>query len=141
MSVGYGFDTWCLDTLQPGRFASGAALVVQALYRRLITPRGTLRGGDEEGAYGLDVSGYCGAVGYSTAVYALPGLVQAELLKDDRVGPDLNVAAVITESGNGAGGIEIQLSITGSLADESGDFSLTLAVNDVTVSILGGLPS
>lgn len=140
MSTGYGADTWCLDTLSPGRYASGAGLVAQALYRRLITPRGTLRGGDEEGAYGLDVSGYCGAVGYDTAVNALPGLVQAELLKDDRVS-DVSVSASIAASGNGAGGLDIQLEISVLLADESGDFVLTLAINDVRVSVLGGLPS
>lgn len=140
MSVGFGQDTWCVDSLQPGRVARGATLVAQALYRRLITPRGTLRGGDEESAYGFDVSAYVGAVGYATALQALPGLVRGELLKDDRITPNLDVVATIVDSGEGAGLQEIRLEISAELADESGDFSLTLAVTDVDVTIFGGLP-
>jgi hypothetical protein len=143
MSQGYGADTWCLDSLQPGRYATGATVVVQALYRRLITPRGTLQpvddtlGGDDERAYGFDVSGYCGAVGYPTAVNALPGQVRNELLKDDRVSPSLSVTATLSQGNDGLDAID--LSISGELADESGSFDLTLRVNDVTVAILGGV--
>lgn len=139
MSVGYGQDTWCVDSLQPGRVARGATLVAQALYRRLITPRGTLRGGDEESAYGFDVSAYVGAVGYPTALQALPGLVRGELLKDDRITTNLDVVATL-EAGDGPGLQVIRLEITAELADESGDFSLTLDVTHLDVSIFGGLP-
>lgn len=137
MSTGYGLDTWCLDSLSPGRYARGPTLVAQALYRRLITPRGTLRGGDEEGAYGFDVSGYCGAVGYPTALAALPGLVTGELLKDDRVS---EVTVEATEAETDTGDIAITLTIDAVLADESGSFVLTLSVTDVNTTILGGLP-
>jgi hypothetical protein len=137
VSTGYGLDTWCLDTLQPGRYARGPTLVAQALYRRLITPRGTLRGGDEESAYGFDVSAYCGSVGYDTALAALPGLVRGELLKDDRVS-EVTVTATMSESGTGE--LAIELSIDVVLADESQDFTLTLGVSSAAVAILGGLP-
>lgn len=137
MSAGYGQDTWCLDALQPGRYATGAVLVAQAIYRRLITPRGTLRGGDEESAYGLDLSGYVGAVGYLSAVQALPSLVRAEIAKDDRVG-DVDCAATLADLGSG--GVSINLSLSVNLADESQSFTLTLAVTDVTTTLLGGLP-
>ena len=141
MSEGYGIESWCLDTLQPGRYAQGAEVVVQALYRRLITPRGTLiplddEGGDEESAYGFDVSGYIGAVGTDTALQAFPALVTAELLKDDRVAPTLVVNAKLTQ---GFGGEDtIDLDIAGQLKDESGSFAFTLVVSDVTVAFIRG---
>jgi len=137
MSVGYGLDTWCLDHLQPGRYARGSTLVAQALYRRLITPRGTLRGGDEESAYGFDVSGYVGAIGYQSALQAIPGLVRGELLKDDRLS-EVEVKATFTEETNALIGILLDVRVT--LADEDETFSLTLAVTDVNTTILGGLP-
>lgn len=137
MSTGYGLDTWCLDNLSPGRYARGSTLVAQALYHRLITPRGTLRGGDEERAYGFDVSAYCGAVGYPTALAALPGLVRGELLKDDRVS-DVTVTA--SQADDQAGEVAITLSVDVILADESEAFTLTLSVSALTTSILGGLP-
>jgi len=137
MSTGYGLDTWCLDSLSPGRYARGATLVAQALYRRLITPRGTLRGGDEEAAYGFDVSGYCGAVGYPVALAAFPSLVRAELLEDDRVS---EVTVQATQLEGEGGEISITLEIDCTLADEGETFSLTLSVTDVTTTILGGLP-
>lgn len=141
MSTGYGVETWCLDTLQPGRYATGAEVVVQALYRRLITPRGTLiplddTGGDEESAYGFDVSGFVGAVGYPTAVLAFPSLVAGELLKDDRVLPTLEVAAVIVHGADGED--SINLSIAGDLADESESFAFTLLVTAVSVDLIRG---
>lgn len=138
MSTGYGLDTWCLDSLSPGRYARGATLVAQALYRRLITPRGTLRGGDDAGTYGFDVSSYLGAVGTEIALAALPGLVVGELSKDDRVSPGLTCA--ITSSTDSAGEVSIQLSIDVTLADESESFTLTLLVTNVTTTIIGGLP-
>lgn len=144
MTTGYGKDTWCLDSLQPGRYATGATLVVQALYRRLITPAGTLAplddeiGGDDESNYGFDVAGYCGAVGYATTVMALPALVSDELLKDDRVDPSsLEVLATLAQGADGEDSILLQ--ITGSLRDEGESFDLTLSVNALTVTILGGL--
>lgn len=137
MSTGYGLDTWCLDRLQPGRYARGATLVAQALYRRLITPRGTLRGGDDESAYGFDVSGYVGAVGYKAALQALPGLVRGELLKDDRVS-EVIVTPKFTNTTNALIGILLDIQVT--LADESETFPLTLAVSEVSTTIVGGLP-
>jgi len=143
MSTGFGKDTWCLDSLQPGRYATGATLVVQALYRRLITPRGTLAplddevGGDDESNYGFDVASYCGAVGYPTALAAFPALVTAELLKDDRVYPSLEVVATLSQGTDGLDAISLQIS--GALRDEGEEFDLTLSVNALTVTILGGL--
>lgn len=132
--AGFGTDTWCLDSLSPGRFARGANLVAQAAYKRLITPRGTLSGGDEETAYGLDVASYVGAVGTAIAIRTLPGQVRAQLLQDDRLS-EADVTAAIATAADGT--VSITLAIVGTLADESGTFTLTLAVSDVDATVLG----
>jgi hypothetical protein len=138
MSVGYGVEIWCTDSMHTGRLASGAAVVIQALYRRYITPRGTLRGisdDDEDLAYGFDVSAYVGAVGTTTAIAALPGLMRAEGLKDDRV---LDLAFTITPTTDTAGLTTLLIEGSGTLHDESEDFAFTLAVTEVTTTLLGG---
>ena len=131
---GYGADTWCFDSLSPGRFATGPMLVAQACYRRLITPRGMLAGDDDASAYGFDVAGHIGAVGNAAAIHSLPGLVSAQLGQDDRIA-GLSVTAAETTAADGS--VSIELEISASLADESGTFTLTLAVSDVGVSLIG----
>jgi hypothetical protein len=127
--------------LQPGRYAQGSEVVAQAIYRRLITPRGTLiplddEGGDEESAYGFDVSGYCGAIGYPAALQALPALVTGEILKDDRVLPTIVVKSTLVPGNDGEDAIE--LDVRGDLADESGSFAFTLSVTAVSVEFVRG---
>ena len=86
--------------------------MAHALYRRLITPRGTLRGSEAAAAYGFDVSGYVGAVGYPAARQAFSALVTGELLKDDRVLPTLEVVATLVTGDNGEDSIELSISGT-----------------------------
>jgi hypothetical protein len=136
--VSYGVEIWCAGQLVSSRLARGSAVVVQALYNRLITPRGTLRGGDEESAYGFDVAGYVGEVGTDIALAALPGIVRGELMKDDRVSDVLVTATTSTASD---GTIAIVLEITGVLADSEEEFALTVAATDVSVTLLGGMSS
>jgi hypothetical protein len=131
--VSYGQDIWCAGHLVTGRLDRGPGLVARAIYRRLITARGTLRGGDEEAAYGLDLAEYVGAVGYETALAALPGLVRAECLKDDRIS---DVAVSVTQSQDSAGLISLTVQVNAVLVDESETFALTLSVNEVSVQIL-----
>lgn len=133
--TGLGRDTWCADVLRPGRLVTGQTLLAQACYRRLITPRGALRGGDEEGAYGLDVAGYAGALGDAAAL-ALPAAVENELLKDDRVA---SVRVEATRSVN-AGAETLTLTIDVVPADESEEFRLTLGIDEGVLSVIGGLP-
>ncbi len=132
--MSYGTDTWCTDSLVVGRLATGTNIVVQALYRRLITPRGKLRGGPEEDAYGLDVSAYVGAVGTAASVAILPGLVRSEFMKDDRV---VDVSVVSSFATDTAGLTTITLSIDVLLEDESEPFSFTVGVSEVTTELLG----
>ncbi len=117
-----------------GRLARGTVLVALALARRLDTPRGTLRENGEGVAYGLDLSAYVGAVGYPTAVAAIPGLVRGELLKDDRVS-DVAVTAVIETSD--AGLISITLTVDAVLSESGEAFALTLSVSDTSLTVLG----
>lgn len=133
MSVGFGRDTWCLDSLSPGRYAVGAILLGQAIYRRLTTPRGTLRGNEEAAAYGFDVSGYVGAVG-ADAVNTLPAQVVSEILKDDRV---LNATCIATGTTDRAGNTQINLEISVTPADGGADFTLTLSVTEYATLITG----
>lgn len=133
MTAGYGADTWCLDEMRPGVMVRGPLLVAQALYRRLITPRGTLRGGDEAQAYGLDLSEYVGAIGVATAVDAVPGLVRAELLKDDRV-QDVDVRATTIRATDGTLSLSLEIAVV--LADSGESFALTLRVDEAAGVLL-----
>lgn len=134
MSEGYGFDSWCFDELQTGRMVSGAELVAQAIYRRLTTPRGTLRGGEEESVYGLDLLDFVGQVGSQAALDALPDVVEAEVLKDDRV---LTCDVECTPTTDTDGTVAIVMTVTATLRDDSDQFILTLSVDDVSVTVVG----
>ena len=132
---GYGVEAWCTDEYFSGRYARGWVVVAQAIYRRLITPRGMLRGGDDERNGGLDISGYVGAVGTATALAALPNLVRGEIQKDDRVAPGgVGVRATIETATNGDVSITLEISVL--LADENDAFELTLGVSDTSVELL-----
>jgi hypothetical protein len=131
MSEGYGRDLRCWDGINTGRFAQGVDLVVQALYRRLTTSRGTLRGSAEAEAFGFDIAAYLGDVGIELALVSMPSLIQAELLKDDRV---LEIVVLVAETEPGV----LEVSISGALANAGETFALTLAVDEVSVAILTG---
>lgn len=133
MSTGYGVEIDCTDGLRTGRLVTGWRVVAHALFRRVITPRGTLRGSAEAQAYGIDLAGYVGAVGSATAVAALPGLVRGEWLKDDRV-LDVNVTA--SSATDSAGLVMITLDAAVTLANEGESFDLTLAVSSGGVQLL-----
>jgi hypothetical protein len=135
MSTGYGVDLWCLTGVQPGRLVSGKLLVAQALYRRLTTPRGTLRG---DLSYGYDVVGLIGAIGTEDAATVLRFAVRAEVMKDDRV-QDVDVTVTRAVVGPGEESLTISLSVL--LTEETESFTLTLSASDVSLDVVGGLPS
>lgn len=134
MATGFGRDQWCTDEIRTGQFVTGVTLVAQAIYRRLTTARGTLRDGDDGQVYGTDVADFVGMVGTDAAIDALPDVVQAEVLKDDRV-ERVTCAASITR--DAAGLATITLEVQCFLRDEEEDFTLTLAVSDVSVALVG----
>jgi len=141
--AGYGSDTWCLGSLRLGKVASGVDLVVQALYRRTITPRGALRGlgedGDEGGdedelAYGFDLCGYIGAVGTDTAIRSIPTQLRGEFLKDDRVSDAVITPFVSVDNGQD---YSLELSVDAVLADSGEAFAFSLGVSETAVTLLG----
>lgn len=135
--IGYGVDTWCGDSRVTGRLSRGRTTLALALYRRLITPRGTLTGSPEAEVYGFDVAGFIGRVGYDRALGALPSMIAAELSKDDRV---LDVLVQVKPSTDANGDISIAITIHFTPQDETQDFPLTLAANDNALAIIGALP-
>ena len=130
MSAGYGRDVSCASSLRTGRLVTGWRLVAEALYRRITTPQGTLRGLDPACAqYGIDIAGWIGSIGFSTALHAVPAIVQAEMLKDERVAPDgVDVQCLITTASNGLQSLAITARVT--LADESESFNMTVSVTE-----------
>lgn len=127
----FGKDVSCTTGLRTGRYATGARLVGEAAFRRLSTPRGTLRGGDDEANYGLDLAEAIGSATTAATAAALPGQIEAELLKDERI---TSVDAQVTVTSNGPAQ-SWQVSI--SADTDVGPFTLVLAVSGVTVSLLG----
>lgn len=134
MADGYGTDVYCYDRLLTGRLVTGPEVVAQAIYRRLTTARGTLRGGDDESIYGFDLLDFVGRIGTQQSIDALPAAVEAECLKDDRVAAaDVSVTATTAPSGL----ITLELEIEITTAPQGDAFDLTLAVSDVAVSVVG----
>lgn len=130
-NTSFGRDISCTTSLRHGGFASGARLVAQACYRRLTTPRGMLRGGEEEQSYGIDISELVGSSTSAAAVASLQGRVRAELEKDERI-ESVTVSVVPTTRGPAT-----TYTITVAAFTSEGPFTLSLAASDVTVELLG----
>lgn len=131
MSVYFGRETSCDRTLKSGRFVEGSMLVAQALFRRLITPRGTLRGGEEEANYGLDLASLVGSATTTAAVASLPGKIENELRKDPRVE---SVQATVTQTVEGP---VTRWAVSVAVVTAQGPFVLQVGVSGVTAELLG----
>lgn len=138
MERGYGTDTSCGPAgYRSGVLVRGRLLLIEAVFRRLTTPRGTLCSTDEELAYGFDISGYVGAVDDELAQLSLPSRISAELLKDDRIqAVETEVDRREEEPGSGLWVYDLQIEITP--ADGSGRFAFTLRVDQVSAKLLLG---
>jgi hypothetical protein len=131
MAIDFGRDISCTTSLRTGRMATGVRLVAEACYRRLTTPRGSLRGGEEEQNYGLDLTELVGSITTKADIEALPGRIRAELLKDERLE---SVDVFVTDTTEGVGksyAIRVE-GITG-----AGPFTLAVGVDEVTAELLG----
>jgi hypothetical protein len=131
MATNFGKDVSCTDSMRTGRYATGVRLVAESYYRRLTTPRGTLRGGEDEANFGLDLNNYVGQTNSRAAKAALPGQIAAELGKDERT---LSVDPEIEET------IEAGLvtwTITIRALTTVGPFTLQIGVGSVSASLLG----
>lgn len=126
----FGKDTWCADSRRPGRYASGLDNVALSQYRRLITPTGQLRGGEDEALFGLDLAAECGKLVTDSDRIKLETRIQNQLKLDERA---LEVVVAITASRVGpAVSYEIEIDTR----TDAGSFTLVLGVADVTVDLL-----
>lgn len=130
MATGYGAEVSLTDKLVTGRLISGKAVALEALYRRLITPRGSL---SYDLTYGFDVSGLVGSVGFERAAVVIGGMVVNELSKDDRV---VNVRCLPTLTVQDNGDAILILDVEATLAEEGEDFAFTAGVTETTTELL-----
>ncbi len=131
MATDFGKDTSCTTSLRPGRYATGPRLVAEACFRRLTTPRGMLRGGDDEANYGLDLTELIGSASTQLDAAALGARIKAELLKDERVLSVTVDVVALTE------GPATSFDITVNGQTDAGPFDLNVGIDDVSVSLLG----
>ena len=117
--------------MRTGRYASGALLVGQTCYHRLITPRGTLQGGPDEGNFGLDLEGMCGAAVTADLQNAMPARIENELRKDERV-ESVRVSMSSSRDANG----DITWSFDIRVMTGLGPFALVIGVDNVGVKLL-----
>lgn len=127
----FGRDISCTSSLRTAQFVSGPRLVAEALFRRLTTPRGMLRGGDEEANYGKDLTELIGSASTKADAASLEGQVRNEALKDERI---LSADVVVVRTVDGPA---TTFNITINATTKEGPFTLTLGVNEVTVQLLG----
>ena len=125
MSVDFGNDLSCVsDIAADGRTVDGIRCVVEAISRRLSTPRGRLIGDPN---YGTDLTGLVNADMSPREIAALRSVLIAECLKDERI---IAVEATATLAKSGV--LTVTLLCTSAL----GPFKLTLGVSSVTVEVL-----
>lgn len=130
MATDFGRDTSCTTGRRTGRLVSGARLVGEAIFRRLSTPRGRLRGGKGEQNYGLDLSDLIGEGTSKAKLRSFEQRIATEAEKDERVRA-AEVTVVDTSSGPG---VELTISVVGRTAD--GPFTLRIGVTEATVALL-----
>ena len=122
--LGFGSDLSCTDDLTPDVAeldGSDPTIVAQAIYRRLITPRGRLL---DDPDYGFDVRGLLHRPTTQTDLFGMQGQIRNEIRKDDRVDTDgLSVTVIMTSA------VQLDIEISGRTVTGE-DFSLTMAVTD-----------
>lgn len=140
MTTGFGRTVYCYGPggLQPGRALTGRAALAASIWRRLTTPRGSLQGGQEELAFGYDIRRLLGAPASNANPARLATIVESEIAKDERVAA---VAATVTAVRRAGTSVVVSLRIEIVPADETETFALTLDVSDVSVDLIGGLPT
>src|SRR5580704_5727170 len=78
-----GSDLSCQDDLDAGMAeVSGVVLLDEAAHRRINTPRGQLL---TEPNYGIDVFDLLNSEGTPAQIAQIPGFVDQELVKDERI--------------------------------------------------------
>jgi len=122
----FGTALSCTDDLDPlGRLVAGEDVLLQSLYRRLTTARGTLITDDD---YGLDVRSFLGQAFTASALKTIEGRIRFEAEKDERVE---KADVEVTAASDGQ-------TLTGSLVAYTGEgpFRLVFEITADTVSLL-----
>lgn len=141
-STNYGTDLWCgfglttvpypdgssrtfegVDLAADMRETSGRELLIQALVRRLITPRRTLV---DDPDYGTDLTRWLNDDIDTALVGQIADEAKNELAKDERVKSASATATYV----DGLLTLEIRV------VDAAGPFRLVLGISDVTVTVL-----
>ncbi len=130
-NVNFGTDTSCTTGLVTGRLSSGLRLVGEAMFRRLTTSRGLLKGGEDEQNYGLDLADAVGKITNASQQAAVQQQVEQEVLKDERID---TATCTITSTVSGP---STSWQVTIEAQTGQGPFSLVLGVSGVTVDLLG----
>ncbi len=130
--VDFGRELSCTTSIVSNRFVTGARLVAESDFRRLTTPRGMLRGGEEEQNFGFDLMEYIGSVAISRDAASLPSRIRNELMKDDR---HISVDATVIATTASNGGVAFDITINAKT--HAGPFTMTIRASDVSVDLLG----
>ena len=117
-------------SMKTGRFASGLLLVAQNLFNRYRTPRGTLRGKEEEQSYGLDLLELIGDCGDEQKIASLPQRMQQEGKKDERI---TKIDVKVTPVNEGP---SVSLDIIVSAETDTGPFELTIKASPSLIQLL-----
>lgn len=123
--LGYGTDISCdtdLDENMVEIDGMFTLILAQALFRRLITTRGSL---PDDANYGLDVRAYCNKATTTNEIKSLAGRIKVELEKDDRV--DTVLVEVTPSSDARTLTISIQVN---PIDARVGGFSMTMVASD-----------
>lgn len=126
----WGRDTLCADSRRTGRMVTGTRLLAQRCYHRLVTPRGALRGGEDEENFGEDLSQLIGQAATDATRLKWISKIRQELTKDEQV----DDVAVTIEASTVAG--ETTWTIVVDVTSAQGPFQLVLSVDSVTTKIL-----
>ena len=125
----YGHDLACTSDLTANMAETdGLTTLAQALYRRLITPRGGLI---DDPNYGFDCTSLLDESVTQRTLAILASQIDAELVKDERVGSSKTTGQYTPGPGNAGRYVASTLVTT---AD--GPFRLVLSISSVSVEIL-----
>ena len=119
-------DEGLLDLDPAMRLATGRTQLAQAIGRRVTTRRGTLAWIGDDLDHGIDVRDFLGSDADGQSAFRIAALVQAEVLRDERV-RSCDATASVTDG---------LLTLSLRLTDDDGPFRLVVAVSAVTIELL-----
>lgn len=129
MAADFGRDLSCRDDLDPTmREVEGLELVVEAGYRRLITPRGEYPGDPD---YGDDLARFLHEGVTAAELADIPVAAAAELRKEETVQTVDGSLTVNHKTG------EVAVTLVGVAA--AGPFEFTMPVGSVSIELLKGV--